>query len=394
MPLSNYIGQYGESLRRLTALGNAQPQQMGQADVSGAGALQGPMPPGALPQSPSDAGPSAPVPAGALSGPQPGGAPPQDTGSPTDGRIGLSHLLSASTTGDKEHMVQQLESKGVDINKQFDELKSQGYVPDVGKMSRHDKGALLTEFGLRMMAASAQGGDAFQAAGVAGQGLLESIRAKQDSDEKEATRKTERQQTISDEKAEKAAERASRTSDVNAEIAGRKNVAEGESAGRKDVANIEAKARLLAAKMEAKRSNKPMQYVDDKGNVKLVTAKDDGTYEVTTPQEDVVTTQTRPGKGRNAMPEQVEIHTPTPITSAKKQTSANTLTPGEIETAIGKEKERLGKDLTLGSALRNAGLTGEAKDKELERMARERVMGRQTQSGGDDGNDPAQVRGD
>ena len=414
-----YIGQYGDSLRRLTALSsqNAGPQNMGGADALG----QQPTPAGALAQAPGGAGPDMgngqpalggqPSGAGALTPPPQGAAPggmgmpsgDAATAAPTSG-ISLKELMSNASSAHKDHAVQTLKDKGVNINDSYDYVKKNGYVPQDEKLSTRDKGLRLLTFGLMMTQAASRGMNPVQSAAWAGSSLLAGI--VQDKQQKEALSNNAAHEDLlyQREKAEKEAERASRTSDVNAEIVGRRTVAEGETAGRKAVAEgesasrerialIEAKARLLAAKVEAKRSNKPMQYVDEKGTVKLVTAKDDGTYEVSTPAEDVVTTQTRPGKGRNAMPEQVDIHTPTPIKPRQKLTSADSLTPGEIETAIGKEKERLGKDLALGSSLRNAGLTGDAKDKELERMARERVMGRQTQSGGDDGNDPAQVRG-
>lgn len=393
MPVSSYIGQYGDSLRRLTALANAQPQALGQADATGALPPQGPMPGG-----PAGAGPAMQgAPAGALGGAGPqapqgsafGNGPPAPAPMPgqggggqggPSGGIGLNHLLDAATHADKEHMADQLESNGVDINKKFGELQDQGFIPQVRKMTRQEKGALLTEFGLRMMAASAQGVDGFQAAGIAGQGLLESIRANKSSREKEALTAANRQQDIALTVGEKQKDRAARTSDVELENKGRADVSAGDNASRERIAAIEAAARIKAAKLEAKRSKQSIQVTDKDGNLRLITPGEDGgepTVSTPTMEED---TQVPTGQyDRNGKPETKPGKKRVPVKPMQQKADSS------MVSAVEREKERLGKDPATMRDLRTRGVTGQAADAELEQRARKNVMSR---NGGGDNADP------
>lgn len=406
MPLSNYVGQYGETLRRLTALSTGQPQAIGAADASGAGPSA--PPPGAL-SDPSAAGPAlgggpppptgggpqgvlgggGPPPPGALSGPSPAAAP----ASPQS-QIGLSHLLDASTHEEREHMTKQLEAQGVDINGRIDELKQRGFVPPDAKLTRQQKGALLTEFGLRMMAASSQGNDAFAAAGIAGQGLLESIRASKESDTKESTRQRERQQELDLGQQEKAAERKARSGDISAEIEGRHADTAAETASREKIAGIEAKSRLQAAKAEARRTNKPSSYVSEDGTLKMITSNEDGSFSVSTPTEDVVTETTEPGTGRNGMPHKVQTTKKKPVRPMQKVQPGNTVDPDTVQRVIEQEKTRLSNDVATKRELRAKGLTGAAADAEIERQARANVQSRLPGNGASlSGNDPLGLMG-
>lgn len=393
----SYIGQFGETLRRLTALSNAQPQAMGGADVLGGGgagpALGGPPPqPGAATLGALQGGAGPQVPQGVLGGgPPPPPAAPQVPGvqGGANGQIGLSHLLAGATTDDKEHMTSQLESKGVDVDKQFSKLQDQGYVPDVGKMSRHDKGALLTEFGLRMMAASAQGADPFAAAGIAGQGLLESIRQNRQMQTSEAMRQQER----GEDRADKAGELKAKVGISNAEITGRHEDVAAEGKSRENVARIEAQSRLAAAKNEARRTNKPMQYVSEDGTLKLITANDDGSFSVSTPTEDVETDQVEAGSGRNSMPHVTKVTKKKPVRPLQKVQPGNSVDPDTIQRMIETEKTRLANDVGTKRELRAKGITGAAADQEIERQARANVQTRMPGNGGMGGNDPLGLLG-
>lgn len=405
MPLSDYVGQYGESLRRLSALATAQPQAVGQADV--AGALP---PPQGMPPAPGGAGPSlgagppppaaggalgAGPPLGALSGPPPGAGPDAPAAAaPSGGGIGLQHLLGAATTDDKEHMTKQLEAQGVDVSKKFDELKGRGFVPEGVKLSRQEKGALLTEFGLRMMAASSQGNDAFAAAGIAGQGLLESIRASKDSAEKEATRKSERAQDIGNTQAEKKAERDARSADVNAEITGRHADTTADTQSRERIAKIDAASRLLAAKIEAKKADKPMPAINQDGEQVLV-YPDGHTTPVT---EAVTTTENQPvapdvgaaggGPGTRVTPQtkKVPVTKQRPLKPGSKPRSLD-MNDAQVQASVEADKKLTLESWTKDIRVKNAKVA-EAKasgfdslDAYAEALARKNIQGRVGASG-------------
>lgn len=412
MPLTDYIGQYGPSLRRLTALADAQPQSMGMADAAGAappqGAFGGPTPAGAGPAisgpppqgALGGAGPS--MAAGPLSGPQPGApaaAPsvPGVTGG-ANGQIGLSHLLDASTHAEREHMTKQLESKGIDINAKFDELKGQGYIPKDAKMTRQEKGALLTEFGLRMMAASAQGADAFGAAGIAGQGLLESIRERKAASQKESTRQAERQQDIDLGMQEKKSERDARSADIASENKSREGIAAGENTSREKVAQIEANARLLAAQREAKATNKKVPFINQDGDTVLV--DQDGS--VTPVNETVTSTEDVPdpnadtsggiggGPGtRGKQPtKKVTVTKTRPLKAKAKNVDMN---DQQVQASIERDKQTILKtfdDFQTWRAARDK-FPGLTKDEVAEKIAQTNVSSR---AGGNGDNDPLGLR--
>jgi hypothetical protein len=280
-------------------------------------------------------------------------------------------MVGSASTAHKEDALKNLE-KHVDIDEGFSALQKQGIVPANTKMSRHDKGMLVMEFGLRMMAASAQGADAMGAAGIAGQGLLESYRATKDADKKEATRVGERAQdqaTHKEERAadstDKAAERTSREGISAADNKSREAASAADNASRERIAATEAKVRMQEARQRAKEIKRPMSYTDETGKLKFVDA--DGN--ITEPHEDTIDPKTGKKVSKPGRP--------------KQTASSTSLTPKDLQVEIQKEKEQLGK--TAPSA-RRQGITEAQRDAALEAQARKNVMSRPgvADSGGED----------
>lgn len=377
MPGTNngYIGQYGESLRRLSALNLGMPpapQNMGGADMGGA--LPPPAMPGAYDRAAQDASTSigqSGVPAGALpasdAGPPPTGAlntPPAPQG-PAGGKpIGIQDMMGAATTDQKEAALKNLE-KHVNIDDEFGALQENGIIPKDEKMSRHEKGMLVMEFGLRMMSAASQGADAAGAAGIAGQGLLESYRARKDKEQSEVERQTERAQDREDKRQERASTSQDRTNENNSrqtisyqEQAAASNRNNADIQSREKIANLEAKTRLQEARTRAATEKQPMHFVDANGDLKLV----DAAGNVTTPTEE--TTDAKTGKkGRKTV-------------KPLQKEGASGLDQDKIQGLIEQEKKRLSEDSATTRDMRKRGLTAPQMDAELEKQARKNIMGR------------------
>jgi hypothetical protein len=322
----------------------------------------------ALPASP--AAPAAP-PTGAL-GASPA-APPADAGALGEASVDQSpsgapaitfkDMLSGATREHKETALKNLE-KHVNVDDEFSALQEHGIVPADAKMSRHEKGMLVLEFGLRMMAAAAQGADAMGAAGIAGQGLLESYRATKDADKKEATRQSERAQDRGDRLAENATRSNEHIMEGNQrqaisyqEQAGADRRNQSDNATRMDVARLEAKTRLAEARDRARAEKQPMHFVDANGDLKLVDAEG----KVTTPTED-----TTDASGKK---------TKKTIKPLQKNDSSG-IDPDKVQGLIEQEKKSLAADPKFQKDIRQRKLSAADADAYLETQARKNVQGR------------------
>ena len=387
MALNNYIGQYGESLRRLTALGNQQLQPQGGADFgapapamgnstpTGMGGLPPPAMPGQYERGALDAQGSIAneAPAGAFGGAPPApaapaagaGAPPSANANPTQKPVGLTDLINGSTKAEKESALKNLE-KHVDINDEFSALQEHGIVPADAKMSRHDKGMLVMEFGLRMMSAAAQGANAAGAAGIAGQGLLESYRARKDKEATDEETRQNRKQDRQDKLDEQAANHQDKITEGNQrqtisyqEQAGASNRNNADIKSREKIAELEAKTRMSEAQIRAKNEKMPVHFTDADGNLRLI----DQDGKVTTPTEDVTDKAT--GKT-----------TKKPIKPMVKADQSGQIDPDKVQALIQREKDALAKDPKFTREIRQQKLTADQADAYLEKQARKNVMGR------------------
>src|SRR5690606_7783162 len=93
------------------------------------------------------------------------------------GAVSFQQLRDQMTPEQEKQSVDNLEKKlGVSIDRAYDELVAQLGTRPSGKLSREDKGMLLMEFGLAMLANSRPGESDAEAAGVAGSKALGSYR--------------------------------------------------------------------------------------------------------------------------------------------------------------------------------------------------------------------------
>lgn len=115
----------------------------------------------------------------------------QQAPKPQEGGIGIDHLLKGATKKDMEHATKQLEKSGVNVDQKYAEVQQQAGLPSDEKLSRHEKGMRIMEFGLRLMAAS-RDNELGPAIGIAGGGLMDSIRARKEKEQTDAERRADR----------------------------------------------------------------------------------------------------------------------------------------------------------------------------------------------------------
>lgn len=340
------FNQYADALRRLTntqssSLGG--PQAMGGADVAKPMGFGAP-----APQQPSAL--DAPKAMGGADVAQPSILqPPQPQQAAAGGNpIGIEHLVNGASKKEAEHVTKQLEQSGVNVDDKYNEVQQKAGLPKEPKLSRHEKGMRIMEFGLRLMAAS-RDNDLGTAIGIAGGGLMDSIRARKDKEQTDAERRANRAEDVG----LKKQEITSRETISTAEQAGANKRASEQNTSAEKIAGMAA-ARQKEGNMRpfTDKSGKQWTY-DAQGNAVPVT----GTTMV---DESIKGTG---GRGRKPMTRKVSKKTQL---EAAARTDKNGLDQDTVQRLMQDEAKALREDV------KNRRLT----DEEINKKAHDNVMAR------------------
>lgn len=352
---NDYVGRYGEALRKLRALDRAP-----STEIAGAFGRE-------LPQQ----SPGAFQPQQAAPQPRPAFAQPGLDMFDPEKPVSAAELYKQMPDDAKEAMAEQLKAQGIDVDTAYErEVQAGNIVAQKKPPSRNEKMGYLAEVALRTISnlgrqgttSSADWADAVLATDARRDGLAERERQETRQDTKEQTAFQRAQEAEARARAERLAEReADRTARKSERDEDRTTRSKERDEDRAFTREENARARAAAA-ADRKAGRQPRTITATDGGV--YTLNDDGTATPVTTEREVDETVRAPGGGGSKGPRKI-----------KKKVREQLRAPARSNDASGVDKDTLIRSINERFKLLREDRKNRTKtDSELQAIAEEQVM--------------------